>query len=70
MITQLNTPLPLITPKGKAWAHFVIDYGMESDLLWVCFQDDSGECWTWSNREIRIQSNATLGRYAEEKKDD
>lgn len=62
MITQLNPALPLTTPKGKAWAHFVIDYGMESDLLWVCFQDETGECWTWGNRDIRIQSNATLAR--------
>lgn len=62
MITQLNPALPLTTPKGKAWAHFVIDYGMESDLLWVCFQDETGECWTWSNRDIRMQPNATLGR--------
>jgi len=62
MLTQLNPPLPLLTPKGKAWAHLVIDYGPEADLLWVCFQDDDGACWTWRNRDVRIQSNATLGR--------
>jgi hypothetical protein len=62
MITQLNPALPLTTPKGKAWAHFVIDYGQEHDLMWVCFQDETGECWTWGNRDIRIQSNATLVR--------
>ena len=33
MILQLNPPLPLETPKGKAWAHFIIDYGLEHDLL-------------------------------------
>ena len=62
MLTQLNPPLPLITPKGKAWAHIVIDYGQEHDLLWVCFQDETGECWTFSNREVRIQENITMGR--------
>lgn len=62
MLTQLNPPLPLITPKGKAWAHIVIDYGQEHDLLWVCFQDETGECWTWNNRDIRIQENITMGR--------
>ena len=62
MLSQLNPPLPLLTPKGKAWAHLVIDYGMEADLLWVCFQDEDGACWTWSNRDVRIQANATLGR--------
>jgi hypothetical protein len=62
MLTQLNPCLPLITPKGKAWAHLVIDYGQEHDLLWVCFQDDTGECWTWNNRDVRIQDNTTMGR--------
>lgn len=62
MLSQLNPPLPLLTPKGKAWAHLVIDYGMEADLMWVCFQDQDGACWTWPNRDVRIQANATLGR--------
>lgn len=62
MLLQLNPPLPLTTPKGKAWAHLVIDYGPEADLMWVCFQDEDGACWTWCNRDVRIQANATLGR--------
>ena len=62
MIIQLNPPLPLTTPKGKAFAHFLIDYGQESSLLWVCFQDDTGECWTWRNYDIRLQLNITMGR--------
>ncbi len=62
MITQLNPPIPLDTPKGAAIAHFLIDYGPESNLLWVCFQDDSRECWTWSNSDVRAQKNITLGR--------
>lgn len=62
MIIQLDPPLPLTTPKGKAFAHFLIDYGQESSLLWVCFQDDTGECWTWRNRDIRLQTNITMGR--------
>jgi hypothetical protein len=64
MLSQLNPPLPLLTPKGKAWAHLVIDYGPEADLMWVCFQDEDGACWTWCNRDVRIQANATLGRRA------
>ena len=62
---QLNSPLPLNTPKGKAWAHFVIDYGMEHDLIWVCFQDETGECWTWNNKDITIQKNITFNRNLE-----
>ena len=62
MIHQLNPPLPVITPKGKALAHVVIDVGIEHDLQWICFQDATGECWTWSNPQIRAQINITLGR--------
>lgn len=62
MIIQLNPPMPVTTPNGPALAHLLIDYGVEYDLMWVCFQDASGECWTWSNKEIRGQKNITLGR--------
>ena len=43
-------------------AHFLLDYGEEHHLFWICFQDDTGECWTWSNPEIKIQNNPTIGR--------
>lgn len=59
---QLNPPIPVQTPKGKALAHILIDYGIEHDLMWVCFQKDTGECWTWSNKDIRAESNLSIGR--------
>lgn len=59
---RLDPPIPVTTPKGDAWAHVLMDYSQEHSLLWVCFQDDTGECWTWRNKEIRIQKNITLGR--------
>ena len=62
MIIRLDPPLPLETPKGKAMAHFLIDYGFEHDLYWVCFQDETGECWTWNNKNIKAQKNITAGR--------
>ena len=63
MILQLNPPIPVITLKGKGWAHVLIDYGPESDLMWVVFQDLTGECWTWRNPDIRAQENITLNRH-------
>jgi hypothetical protein len=59
---QLDPPMPVITPKGKGYAHVLIDYGAEFDLLWIVFQDDTGECWTYNNREIRAQPNVSMGR--------
>ena len=61
-LTQLDPPLHLETPKGAGWAHFVIDYGPETNLLWVVFLDQDGACWTVPNSEIRMSWNWTLGR--------
>lgn len=62
MMLQLNPPMPLITPKGTALAHFLIDRGIEHDLEWICVIDDTGECWTYRNPDIRFQKNITWGR--------
>lgn len=62
MILRLHPPLPLLTTKGKGLAHFLIDYGVEHDLVWVVFLDDNGECWSLRNPDIRGQKNLTFGR--------
>lgn len=62
MITQLNPPIPLDTPKGPGQATFLIDYGLEYDLYWVVFIDETRECWTLNNRDVRAQRNLTIGR--------
>ncbi|MFC4822248.1 hypothetical protein [Dokdonella ginsengisoli] len=59
---QLNPPLPMLTPRGEGFAHILIDYGPESDLYWTVFITDTGEVWTFSNREVRAAKNITLGR--------
>lgn len=59
---QLNPPLPLNTPKGEGFAHFLIDYGPESDLYWTVFITETGEIWTFANREVRASKNITLSR--------
>jgi hypothetical protein len=61
-LLQLNPPIPVVTPKGVGFAQVLIDYGPEHDLLWVVFLSNSGECWTYSNKELRAQQNVTLGR--------
>jgi hypothetical protein len=62
MMMQLNPPIPLDTAKGKGFAHMVIDYSQEHDLIWAVFLDESGECWLFRNSEVRMQRNFTLGR--------
>lgn len=62
MIIQLQNPIPIITPRGKGLAHFLIDEGIEHHLKWVVFLDTNGECWTFQNPDIRAQNNITQGR--------
>lgn len=61
-ILQLNPPIPLITPKGKGWAYFIIDRSQEHHIEWVVFLDNNGECWTFENPQIKMQNNYTMGR--------
>lgn len=67
---QLDPPLPLNTPKGEGMAHVLIDYGPESDLYWTVFLTDTGEIWTFSNRDVRASKNITLGRTDPDKPDE
>jgi len=63
MLLQLDPPIPLTTPRGKGYAHILLDYGQEFDLMWTVFIDATGECWTFANPEVRLQQpNPTMGR--------
>lgn len=63
MMLQLDPTVPLDTPKGRGFAHLVIDYGQEHDLLWVVFLAESRECWTFRNSDVRLQPNATMAGF-------
>lgn len=57
-------PIPprwFTTAKGLAYCDLVIDRGDHSDLQWVCTVFPAGECWTFSNYEVRAAKNLTLG---------
>lgn len=59
---QLNPPLHMQTSKGPGYAHFLIDYGPESELLFVVFLDAGGACWAERQKEVRLSENYSLGR--------
>ncbi len=52
----------MITPKGPGLAHFIIDYGIEHNLMFVIFLHANGECWTFDTRNVRMEKNVTIGR--------
>lgn len=60
MFFELSEYKPVETPRGKAFAWAIIDYGPESHLLFVCWMKDSGECRTFANPEIRIEKNESM----------
>ncbi len=61
-ILQLNPPLPVVTPKGDGYAHVLIDYGSEFNLLWVVFLDDSESAGLTTILKSALQKNVTMGR--------
>lgn len=63
---QLNPPLEVDTPKGRGYAEVLIDYGLESDLYFVCVLNN-GEIWIFTNKDIRATKNITAGRILNEK---
>lgn len=69
MILQLNPPLPMMTPKGAGYAHFLIDYSPEMHLYWVVFITATGEVWTYANPHIRAEKNISLDRLLDTKSD-
>lgn len=59
---QLNPPIQMETPKGTARAIVLIDRSEDHDLEWVCFINETGECWTFRNQQVRQVENQTMGR--------
>lgn len=59
---ELDKPFYVTTPKGTALCWAVIDYGPEMDLLFVCWQEDTGDCWSWPSYDIKVYKNISLGR--------
>lgn len=65
-IKRIAPPIPMlgILPDGKqrkVHAHFLIDYGYEHDLQWLCEVDETGEPWVIKNPLVRFQKNWSAG---------
>lgn len=59
MITQLDTPLAVLTPLGAAWIYFVGAGGDEVE--WQVFIAATGESWWFTNQYIRREPSITGG---------
>ena len=66
-ILQLDPPIPVVTPMGDGLAQIIIDYSIEHSIHWVVFLEETGQCWTFPNEQIRAQRNITVGRISPER---
>lgn len=65
---QLNPPIPCYIPslKIEGWIHFIIDYGVESNIYFLILTDN-GDFVTLDNTKVKGQYNRTLNRFPDEK---
>lgn len=62
-ISQINPPIPVITPKGKGLAYFIRDYGPDAQDIWtVCISEGecNGQFWSFQNPEIGVDLTNSL----------
>lgn len=58
---QEISPIFVKTPLGLAKALFI--WHSDTNCWWGCFQDQTGECWWWENRYIRLEKNISEERF-------
>jgi hypothetical protein len=58
IILQLNPPIYVMTPLGEAFARLVIDYGPDTNPVFVCDIFKDRACVNIDSAEIRFGGNA------------
>ena len=64
-ILELSNPIPMDTPHGKGYALFLIDMGVENDVLWGVAIDRGehvNQIWWHRNSDIALRDNITMRR--------
>jgi hypothetical protein len=60
-VTILEPPWEVDTPKGKAYAHALIDYSQESYIYFLTSAKGTGEFWIYRNDKVRLWWNESTG---------
>ncbi|WP_445493187.1 hypothetical protein [Rhodopseudomonas sp. RCAM05734] len=60
--TLLDPPWKVATPIGDAECHVIYDHGIDHPARYHCSIDATGEFWTFTQPEIRRNTNITEGR--------
>jgi len=60
MMLQLNPTIDVLTPKGKAEAIMIIDYGVNVNSVWLC-RMQGGKVLHFYSDDIRVYDNPMNG---------
>lgn len=58
-IHQFDSPIPVSTPLGDAYAIYVYHNGMYEDDEWTCVMTEDGQVRHFVSSQIKIWNNAT-----------
>ena len=61
MILQLNPTIEVKTPLGDCEAIFIIDYGINTNTVWVC-RMEGGDVKHFLSDDIKIYGNPMYGK--------
>ena len=67
MMLEFSKPIPVVTPKGDAYAIYVTHNGMFENDEWTCAMCDDGQVLHFNVSQIKIWFNATYGINKDEK---
>jgi hypothetical protein len=69
IIYEPRNALEVNTPKGRAHVWLVTEYGTETEKIFTCIIQETGQIWEFSNKDITAVKNLTFGRgsFAENK---
>lgn len=59
-ILQLSPQIKVLTPLGKGWCFFLIDYDLQINSIWIVRLDETGEVKHFNSNQIRIDGNPTI----------
>lgn len=60
IIYEPRNTVKVITPKGVGRIWLVTEYGLETQKLFTCILDDSGQIWEFTNSQITVEANPTI----------
>jgi hypothetical protein len=60
IVYEPRNTVKVITPKGVGRIWLVTEYGLETQKLFTCILDDSGQIWEFTNSQITVEANPTI----------